>query len=115
MALILSLPSRQMHILTFLNPDVRMCVIICNAGLELEIDVNSSDKTGMVFFFFFQTMRSNTRPVMDTYGLFAVYEFLLPNSQKRMMLGYNNAQDLVPLQNAAQTMRYNQHVLLHGR
>jgi hypothetical protein len=52
---------------------------------------------------------------MDTYGLFAVYEFLLPNSQKRMMLGYNNAQDLVPLQNAAQTMRYNQHVLLHGR
>jgi hypothetical protein len=54
MALILSLPSRQMHILTFLNPDVRMCVIICNAGLELEIDVNSSDKTGMVFFFFFK-------------------------------------------------------------
>lgn len=52
MALILSLPSRQMHILTFLNPDVRMCVIICNAGVELEIDVNSSDKTGMGFFFF---------------------------------------------------------------
>lgn len=49
MAVILSLPSRQMHILTFLNPDVRMCVIICSAGLELEIDVNSSDKTGMGF------------------------------------------------------------------